>query len=578
MFNSLWLVVSKRWVLPGIFGAFAFLVIAGPAPLDVTNVAWLGQKHDTAMNQLGWTFYRHAPWSAPIALNPNYGMEFGASILFSDAIPLLALPLKWLSPILPEPFQYFGWWAFASFVLQGVFGWTLMSRATERPAARILGACLLSLAPAYCMRLAEPAATHMTLTAHWMILAGLTLCLTPRPRRSGLWWGLLLLAAALVHPYLLAMCATLWCADFIRRAWRDGWTLWFEPIAIVGSLAALMAATGVFTRPPGGIAGPGFGWFKTNILAFIDSNGWSYVLPDIPSFGWRGDLEGFAFLGLGGLVLVAVAAWSLPAVLRAHPPDLKYAPLAVALVGMSLFALSWNVTLGPWHIFVPWPWPLQTLGEIFRSTGRFVWPLYYFLFFAAVFVISRRLSPAAFTAVLALAVLTQAVDCIPGWARYRTFLSRSGTHFETALTSPFWSQAGKRYNAVRVAPHPGAATPPHPRFAEIASFADAYRLPTDAAYLTRTSPTVSRAVEARTERAIATGIWPGDTLFVLDEDVARRANRTLDRKRDFLARVDGLIVLAPAWRGCSDCGAIEEKSPRLVVLRRMSRMTHRYKG
>jgi hypothetical protein len=269
-----------------------------------------------------------------------------------------------------------------------------------------------------------------------------------------------------------------------------------------------MAATGVFTRPPGGIAGPGFGWFKTNILAMIDSNGWSYVLPDIPSFGWRGDLEGFAFLGLGGLVLVAVAAWSLPAVLRAHPPDLRYAPLAVALVGMWLFALSWNVTLGPWHIFVLWPRPLQTLGDL---------PLDGTVCLAALLLpvlccgVRDLASPLAcgVTAVLALAVLTQAVDCIPGWARYRTFLSRSGTHFQTAMTSPFWSQAGKRYNAVRVAPHPGAATPPHPRFAEIASFADAYRLPTDAAYLTRTSPTVSRAVEARTERAIATGIWPG---------------------------------------------------------------------
>jgi hypothetical protein len=230
----------------------------------------------------------------------------------------------------------------------------------------------------------------------------------------------------------------------------------------------------------------------------------------------------------------------------------------LVLVGMWVFALSVNVTLGPWHLYVPWPRPLQTLGEVFRSTGRFVWPLYYFVFFAAVFVVSRRLPSRELTAALALAVVVQAVDCVPGWIKYRPFLSRTGTSFSTALTSPFWSEAGQRYKAVRVAPHPGSAAPPHPRFGEIAGFANAHGLPTDAAYLTRTSPAVSKAVEAGIERAVATGAWPSDTLFVLDDDIARRAKRTLDRGRDFLARVDGLIVLAPGWRGCSDCGAIEE--------------------
>ena len=536
-------IFSLGWTVAGFFGALVFLTVAGLSPLDVTNIAWLGQRPDPTMNQLGWSFFRHAPWGEPIALNPNYGMEFAGSILFADAIPILAIPLKGISAILPEPFQYFGWWAFASFVLQGVFGWLLMSRATENPAARLLGAIILTLTPVYCQRLVG---THFSLTAHWMILAALTLCLTPKPRRSGLYWCLLLTAAVFVHPYILAMCAALWCADFVRRALLEGGKRWFEPLVVVGSLSAVIVLTGVFVGPASEPIG-GFGWFKMNILTFIDSDGWSYVLPDIPT--WGRDDEGFAFLGLGGLGLVAIAAWSLPAVLRMHTPSLRYAPLALVLAAMWVFALSCNVTIGPWHFYLTWPQPLQTVGEIFRATGRFVWPLYYFVFFAAVFIVSRRLSARALTMVLAFAAVVQAIDTVPGWMRYRSFLTHSGTRFDAVLTSPFWDEAGRRYKAVRVAPHRI-----DPRFLRLRALLSAHGMATDAVYLARISSIEEGAADARIGRAVATGMWPSDTLFILDEDIARRA--TCDRDRDFLVRVDGLIVMAPAWKGCSDCGAV----------------------
>ena len=74
------------------------------------------------------------------------------------------------------------------------------------------------------------------------------------------------------------------------------------------------------------------GWTTTA----IDRPGWSYVLPDLPN--WGGDFEGFAFLGLGGIALIATAIWFGRNAWR----DVTwrrlalYAPLAVALVGMLI--------------------------------------------------------------------------------------------------------------------------------------------------------------------------------------------------------------------------------------------------
>ena len=82
----------------------AFLLIAGDQFLDPTNVAWL-EGGDPLQHYLGWAFYRNSPWTWPVGLNPLYGMEFSNSIVFTDSIPLLAIPFKAISQFLPYPFQ-----------------------------------------------------------------------------------------------------------------------------------------------------------------------------------------------------------------------------------------------------------------------------------------------------------------------------------------------------------------------------------------------------------------------------------------------------------------------------------------
>ncbi len=548
--------ISNGWIPAGLFGASAFLAIAGLDVLDPTNLSWIYRANDVASSYTGWTFYRYAPWEARIALNPDYGMDFSGSIIFSDAMPIMAIIFKALSPILPEPFQYHGLWVFMSFVLQGVFGWLLMSRATDDPLVRLLGAIFLVLTPLYYYRLTS--CTHMSLTAHWTVLAALCLCLPRQARRPWLWWGLLLTVSAFAHIYLFAMVAALWCADLARRAYLEFRQTWFEPIVLTPVVAFAIWGSGVWSGPTGVFQG-GFNWFRMNVLSFMDPNPWnvpdrvpwSYVMPDIPS--WGGDYEGFAYLGLGGLILAVLAAFSLPQILRQYPlkPFYAYAPLALALVGMGIFSFSQNVGFGTINFWAPWPAPLRMLGELFRSTGRFIWPLYYVFFFLAVAVISRRFSPRVTASVLAVLAVIQAVDALPGWRHDAGYLRGRDVIYQTALRSPFWDKAAERYKAVRLAPH----SIHHEHYLDVATMARREGIVTDSAYLSRASVTATDASRARIEHGIATGTWPSDTMFIVDENIARRASATLDLKRSLLVRVDGLIVLAPEWSGCADCGA-----------------------
>ena len=106
-------------------------------------------ESDAATNYLGWTFYRDSGWTWPPAANPAYGMDIAGSILMADANPLLAMPFKLLSPLLPEPFQYFGWWLLACFLLQGLFAQGIAARITPHGEQRlaIVALFLYSLLP-----------------------------------------------------------------------------------------------------------------------------------------------------------------------------------------------------------------------------------------------------------------------------------------------------------------------------------------------------------------------------------------------------------------------------------------------
>jgi Family of unknown function (DUF6311) len=110
----------------------------------------------------------------PPGANPDYGIEVASSIFYADAIPLMTLLLKPFRSLLSEPFQYFGVWLFACFVLQGLFAWKIATALGLPKIAKASLSAFLIFVPSLLQRLEWG---HYPHSGHWLILAAIYLYL-----------------------------------------------------------------------------------------------------------------------------------------------------------------------------------------------------------------------------------------------------------------------------------------------------------------------------------------------------------------------------------------------------------------
>jgi hypothetical protein len=535
-----------------LLGALAFFIVVGPRALRPTNIAWLAAG-DPAAHYLGWHFFRNTDWSFPIGLNPDYGLELSNAILFSDSNPLLAFLFKPFSSILPETFQYFGIWLLACFVLQTWLAWKLVGLISENPAIRILGAGLFVFAPPMLWRLHG----HLNLVGHFLILAALYLLLRPTQEKRTMLWTVVLAGAAMVHAYLLAMAAILWLADLVQvlaGRQRSAQLAGAEFAGIAAVVVPVCWQTGYFAVESG-VSDVGYGFYRMNVLSLFDANGWSHVLKDLPQA--KGDYEGFNYLGLG---LIALALFSLPALIAGRTGLLavmrKRAILLLPLTGLLLFALSNKVGIGAQQFEFSLTEPLLRAANVFRSSGRMFWPVFYLLVLAIIFVVVRGNSPRVAASLLVIALVIQVVDTKVGWQGIRKrLMAKPMTEWVIPLKDAFWTQAASKYQNVRwIVP---AKASPH--WKELATYAARHRLGTDAVHQARVDTRKLKTAQQKAWAILGSGQYEPNALYVLDAAALKRAALNYDPEADLLARVDGFNVLAPGWKKCAVCRCVDSE-------------------
>ena len=546
-------------LLPLLLGVLAFFCVIGPQALDPQNIAWLEQG-DPATHYLGWEYFRHSPWTFPLGLNPSYGLELGSSIIFSDSNPLLALLFKPFNAWLPATFQYFGLWLLACFVLQAWFAWKLLGLMTGNPLIRLLGTGLLVVSPPMFLRMGG----HLSLSGHFLILAALYLALLPNLSRRRLAWGALLAVTAMVHAYLLAMVALIWVADLLGKTFSQQLTRrqgLLEGLLLFAVVSVCCWQAGYFAIADGAQSG-GFGLYRMNLLSPIDPAGWSFILPDLPKAS--GDYEGFNYPGLGVLLLVPLA---LIAFLRNRQPlkdELRVRPwLLLALIGLWLFALSNQIGVGAHTFSYPLPKIALKLANIFRASGRMFWPVLYALVLMVIFLLVRGYRPRIVVALLAVALTIQVIDTRNGWMGLRNSkMITPSAEWPTPMRDPFWASAAAHYSKVRSLMPQNQSE----RWQVIAGFAATHGLKTDAVYLGRMSAKALDQARQKTQRMLESGQYDADSLYILDDSVLADAAKSINSETDLLTRVDGLVVLAPGWKRCSQCLSMPDEGRRMSSL------------
>ncbi|GAA5234653.1 hypothetical protein FOZ76_20680 [Verticiella sediminum] len=540
-------------VLPWGIGLVAFLVIMGTRVLDPGNIAWLSSG-DSSQHYLGWSFFRQTEWTFPIGLNPRYGLELSNAIVYSDSNPLLAFLFKPFAGWMGQDFQYFGFWLLACFLLQGWMAYRLIGLATGDPALRALGAVFFAFAPPMLIRMTD----HLNLSGHFLLLGSLYLVFAPLVRRRRLAWGALLALGALVHAYLFIMVAALWGVDLLGRLLRRSLNLravLLEGVLLIGIVAVLAWQAGYFSVGGGGSTG-GYGYYRANLISFVNPLGWSHVLRDQAQGG--GDYEGAAYLGLGMLLLLVfgmarVAADPRGALAGAGRHWVAY----LGLAGFFVFALSNNVGLGTHTWSYPIPGFFDKLAGYFRSSGRMLWVVYYAVFFAAIVLVVRGYPRRVALVLLGLALAVQLADTSAGWRPLRAHWGKTpGGDWNLPMRDPFWEAAATRYTRLRWAPPENAG----PYWRELSAFADKHGMATDAIYLARVRYRALETQRADIARRVETGEYDPDTLYVLADGAFGAAVMLGDRERDLFARIDGLNVIAPGWKGCRDCPGLAHEA------------------
>lgn len=533
-------------VLPAVLIALVlFWLIRGPASLDVGNIGWL-DLGDRAMHTLGWFFYRLSPWSWPPGAS-EYGLELGNSIALVDGLPLFAIPLKALSPWLPETFQYWGWWHLTSFVLQAVFAVLIAYHLGLSRILQLAAAIFCLIQPAFLARLD----VHMALSGHWVILAAIYLYV--RKPAPPLWaWPLLLATVSAIHGYLLVMVFAIWFAATAQRVWWKSMdlrrTLAEAALAVAAMLATLWAC-GVLMA--GSYESFGFGRWRMNLLGPINPDFWSLILPRaaIEAEEWEG--ANFVGIGIAALLLVVLlsAADRFGRLFSA-----KWAPLALVTIAMAVFALSNRVAFGSIELFtIPLPDWLMRFLTTFRSSGRFFWPLGYLIIFAVLVIVSRRLRPALATALVLVLALTQIYDEQRGWRGMYIDEARTGTRttFRTYLDSPAWDVLAPHYARVRGLPIQNDT----PLWRDLSWFAFRNHLETATVSLGRIDPGVAARERARGEEILRTGAYDEGAIYTLGQAEAQATLVHL-RPDDAFGRVDGAILFARGGKPWLDAAGI----------------------
>jgi len=557
-------VLAWLLVLPvGLFWAFG-----GADALDQGNYAWM-QGVDPKQHLLGWLFFRETPFlQFPLGLNPAFGEEMSSSVVFSDSIPLLALIFKYIGPVLPGDFQYFGLWILGCFVLQTVFAYAVLRRLGCGLAMSAFGAGLLLASPIMLFRLHA----HEALVGHWTILAAILIYLQDRYRPVA--WSVLLIAVLGVHAYLTAMVGLIWAADLVQRfrGLRDT----AIRIAVVSAVVFLAAwSYGYFSVGGNKVATGGFGLYRTTLQSWVDPVGqdgyaaWSRVLPDIPND--EGAYEGFAYIGLGGLLMMAIAFSSaavraLSGAIKGRGPSLRrpvpwrLVPLILAAAGSAVFALAGRFGgFGTMFVDMNLPDDLPLFGT-FRASGRFIWfPTYLLLIWAIVSLAKGPGRPIA-VAVVALSLAVQLWDLRPAMAVLRKqYATAEGEMFP----SPFWASAESQYSRLALWP----AQEDNPAALRAGFLAKRHGWSINVAHLARYDVSAAAAAANRLDREVFDGRWRSDTLYLItDGSLADYLHAWKDDNAVtpfVMGEVDGVVVVAPRWDGCREaCGMHEMTSPR----------------
>jgi Family of unknown function (DUF6311) len=430
--NKLMTMLPIMFVL--LIGSIVFFSLYPAFILNPYFTSWMSTG-DPSQHYFGFNFFLHEKWQLPPGKIASYSWPFGTSLIYTDALPLVSIPLKLF--FAKQTLQFHGLWILFCFLMQSFSGYWLIRLVTDDRFKAVLASAVWVTFPPFLFRSFENT-RHYSLLSQFLVtfLIGLTYLKLYRKIDRPIAWMILLFSSLGIHFYLFALIGAIWC--FLHCSiYNLNYTLKkLAPVFLATVLG--MWFFGYFTTSPANSFELGFTIFSMNGLSFFNSDGFSWILPKLPTLNSL-QREGFQYLGAGALLagLLAIGfkksrdqvkqVWTVLC-----ETDFDFILLFILLFAVSIrisvgtlilpdtvtgalyilafaayfrrkkkFSLVKSIALALASLVI-----FMLMGRIFRSSGRYGWLLGYG-FLAVLFQLKTSRS------VLVLLVALQLIDTIP---------------------------------------------------------------------------------------------------------------------------------------------------------------------
>lgn len=391
---------TKLYLMLFFISLIAYDFAYGLFTLNPSNIGWLlDAYHDWGQHYLGPAYYRQEPWQFPLGKMNNFYYPVGTNVGFTDSIPLMAFLLKIFDAVLPDDFQYYGFWLFTCMYISAYYTKKILKLYNINNYIILLACILVVTNPVLIFRGIQASAC-----AHWLFLGSFYYYLKPTTKFNVVSnfkkQGLLMFLSATINPYLALMTTGFVVILAVKNYFYDK-SLSVKQAFLLPILSIFISflfwfVFGMieFSNSTDLEVGDIYGTiYSFNLNSFFNSYG--FYSKFIPQLGMLNpeQHEGFAYLGLGLIVIVMLSIITFAYFIFSKRINKKHVfvlPLFILCLLMLIFAITNTVSYNSEILFhYPTLGIIKKVGNVFRAVGRFSWPFYYLMIIMSILILSK---------------------------------------------------------------------------------------------------------------------------------------------------------------------------------------------
>lgn len=518
----------------------AYLYLFGLLSLNIYNLDFVTKGGDFTVSYLGSVFYRMDEWRWPIFTHVNLAYPYGISVHGTDGSPLLSLIFKFFHKAFgmsPEV-QFVGVWMFFCYILQAIASVLIFRHAFKNKFYIVVASLFFVSAPIMMTRVF----VHINLMCHFIVLFTLLIYLNNRlTKKEWIWMGVLYSFAILTCPYFLPIISGFFFILMYQKFWIE------KTLSLQNLIKGLLFLAAVF----------GFWFYLLGMVSTeqnLASGGWRTLGLNLTALFnpiWSqsqvfntltpsADFDADNYFGFGLLILLLVSFPSVKQLFSSENLRRNY-PLALLLLGLTLFALSSQVKFGNTVVLDYKPGALiDWLGNVFRYSGRFFWPVWYLLAF---FIIKRfvvRFPKGAFV-FLPLLLVVQIWDLYPTYKSKSDFLYISPKE-PLPMVSEEWDRLDKEYDNIFIFAH-------NENYRNMWRWAIKHKKNVNYGFLNRPSKKTMKLVEDTKEQILSGYVSDKSYFYLIDDPFMKTIEDSAKNNPDvailkgMIKNIDGFNIL-----------------------------------